>query len=251
MTNLSPLQLSESSRVVVLTGAGISAESGIPTFRDSNGLWHNHKVEEVASPEGWQRDPKLVWQFYSQRRLDVRTCEANVAHKALAELEARLGERFLLVTQNVDDLHEKAGSKRIIHMHGELAKSRCENGACERAPFLDAALYFDELPRCACGGMLRPHLVWFGEVPFEMHRIKRSVQAADIFITVGSSGAVHPAASLVGEMQFRRQQGESVRSIYVGLEAPQNAAHFQDVYLGRATEVLPKLLGPSAGLANV
>jgi NAD-dependent deacetylase len=242
MSTVAPLQLSDSSRVVVLTGAGISAESGIPTFRDSNGLWQNHKVEEVASPEGWQKDPKLVWQFYSQRRRDVSTCSANVAHKALADLEARMGDRFLLVTQNVDDLHEKAGSKRIIHMHGELAMSRCEDEACDRAPFLDTALYLEELPRCSCGKMLRPHIVWFGEVPFEMHKIKRAVQAADVFITVGSSGAVYPAAGLVSEMQFRRAQGEPVRSIYVGLEAPQNAPHFQEVYLGPATEVLPKLL---------
>jgi NAD-dependent deacetylase len=231
------IQLRKTDRVVVLTGAGISAESGIPTFRDSNGLWEQHRVEEVASPEGFAADPALVWRFYSERRAGAAPCKPNAAHLALASLESQL-QSFLLITQNVDPLHEHAGSKQIVHMHGELFKTRCERDECTRAPFEDHALYLEALPMCPCGGKLRPHIVWFGEMPFEMHTIKRAVQACDVFITVGSSGAVYPAAGLVSEVTYRRSMGESVRAIYVGLESPQNAASFQEVRLGKASEVL-------------
>jgi NAD-dependent deacetylase len=229
-------------RVVILTGAGISAESGIPTFRDANGLWNQHRVEEVASPEGWAADASLVWKFYAQRRREAAPCMPNAAHLAVAELEARLGEHFLLVTQNVDDLHEKAGSKRIVHMHGELYKSRCEDPKCTTAVFVDTQLHERALPLCVCGARQRPHIVWFGEMPFEMHTIKRAVQAADVFITIGSSGSVYPAAGLVGEITYRKQQGEQARSIYLGLQRPDNAASFDDVILGPASVTVPTLL---------
>jgi NAD-dependent deacetylase len=232
-----PIRIRKTDRVVILTGAGISAESGIPTFRDANGLWENHRVEAVASPEGFASDPALVWRFYSERRAGVLACAPNAAHLALAELESQL-ESFLLVTQNVDTLHELAGSKNLIHMHGELFKTRCERENCTLAPFEDRQTYLETLPTCVCGGMLRPHIVWFGEMPFEMHTIKRSVQACDVFITVGSSGAVYPAAGLASEITYRRSSGESTRAIYVGVEAPQNAASFQEVRLGKATEAL-------------
>jgi NAD-dependent deacetylase len=232
-----PIRLRKTDRVVVLTGAGISAESGIPTFRDANGLWENHAVEAVASPEGFASDPALVWRFYSERRAGVLSCKPNAAHSALAYLESQL-ESFLLVTQNVDPLHELAGSKNIIHMHGELFKTRCERESCTRPPFEDQRTYLEALPACTCGGMLRPHIVWFGEMPFEMHTIKRAVQACDVFITVGSSGAVYPAAGLASEITYRRSSGESARAIYVGLEEPQNAASFQELRLGKATEAL-------------
>ena len=202
-------------RVFVLTGAGISAESGIRTFRDSNGLWEEHRVEDVASPEGFARDPRLVWRFYAARRKQALVCEPNAAHVALAKVEQRLGDRLLLCTQNVDHLHEKAGSKSVQHMHGELFKTRCET--CERAPFHDESIP-EEVPRCGeCGGQLRPHIVWFGEVPFGLDALLAELERCDVFMTVGSSGAVYPAAGFVAWVRRRRP---SARTIYVGLERP-------------------------------
>ncbi len=237
------IELAATDDVFVLTGAGISAESGIATFRDANGLWESHRVEDVASPEGFARDPATVWRFYAQRRAQALTVQPNPAHRALAALEARLGERFLLVTQNVDGLHEAAGSTRLVHIHGELMKTRCADPACDRPPFVDARHDFAELPRCACGALQRPHIVWFGEVPFELHAIKRRVQRATVFLCVGSSGVVYPAAGLVAELTYRKSMGERVRSIYVGLERPANAREFDEVVLGKAGEVLPALVG--------
>jgi NAD-dependent deacetylase len=235
------IPLARGTKVVVMTGAGISAESGIRTFRDGNGLWEEHRVEDVASPEGWERDPALVWRFYSERRAQALTVQPNPAHRALAALEAHLGDDFYLATQNVDPLHEAAGSKRVVHVHGELMKSRCEDDACATGPFDDTNVYFGELPRCRCGARVRPHIVWFGEVPFEMHAVKRRVQACDWFVTVGSSGVVYPAAGLVREVTYRQSVGDTVRSVYVGIEAPANADAFNEVVIGKAGEVLPGL----------
>jgi len=237
-----PLSLSPGTKVFVLTGAGVSAESGIRTFRDANGLWEEHRVEDVASPEGFERDPALVWRFYAERRAQSLTVAPNPAHLALAELERRLGAGLFLCTQNVDALHEAAGSTQVVHMHGELMKTRCSDPECPEAPFHDERSAFDALPRCACGALQRPHIVWFGEVPFDLHRIKRAVQACDVFLCVGSSGVVYPAAGLVREMDYRRSSGEVVRTVYVGLERPDNADAFDDVVLGKAGEVLPSLL---------
>ncbi len=172
-TEFEPLEIGPGQRLFVLTGAGISAESGIQTFRDSNGLWEQFRVEDVASPEGWRRDAATVWRFYSDRRAQAKTCAPNPAHQALATLERALGERLFLCTQNVDPLHERAGSKRAVHMHGELFKSRCEDDACETTPFVDAGEYRGEgaIPRCRCGARIRPHIVWFGEVPFDLATI--------------------------------------------------------------------------------
>jgi NAD-dependent deacetylase len=236
------LGLTPKQDVFVLTGAGVSAESGIATFRDANGLWENHRVEEVASPEGFEADPRVVWRFYGQRRAQALTVAPNPAHLALAALEQRQGDRLYLCTQNVDGLHEAAGSRQVVHMHGELMKTRCSDPACETAPFTDTRCEFAALPRCACGALQRPHIVWFGEMPFELLPIRRRVQKADVFVCVGSSGMVYPAAGLVGEMQYRRSQGERVRSIYVGLERPANADQFDEVHLGKAGELLPGLL---------
>jgi NAD-dependent deacetylase len=230
------------ARVFVLTGAGVSAESGIATFRDANGLWENHRVEDVASPEGFEADPELVWRFYAARRAQALTVKPNAAHVALAEFERRLGERFFLCTQNVDALHEAAGSKRLVHMHGELMKTRCSDPRCERAPFPDTRHTFRSLPRCECGSLERPHIVWFGEIPFEMPLIQHELSRCDVFITVGSSGVVYPAAGFVREVHRRRASGEICESIYVGLERPDNAAGFDRVVLGKAGEVLPPLL---------
>src|SRR5271155_704055 len=153
-----PLRLADHERVFVLTGAGISAESGIRTFRDAGGLWEKYRFEEVASPEGWAAHPQVVWRFYGERRAQAVGWEPNDAHRALAALESAIGDRLFLCTQNVDDLHEKAGSSRVHHMHGELFRSRCET--CNRPPFEDRVAH-QTIPLCPCGGRTRPHIVWF------------------------------------------------------------------------------------------
>jgi len=231
-TNFEPLDLKNNS-VFVLTGAGISAESGIKTFRDAGGLWEEHRVEDVASPEGWARNASLVWKFYSQRRAQARECKPNAAHIALADLEKKLGERLFVCTQNVDPLHEAAGSKNVCHMHGELMKSRCES--CAREPFADENVYFTTIPKCTCGGRLRPHICWFGEVPFELDRISEELGACNVFITVGSSGVVYPAAGFVRAVRGR------ARTIYIGPEEPDNAGAFDECRIGKAGEVLPRM----------
>lgn len=231
-SSFAPLAIAPGERVFILTGAGISAESGIRTFRDAGGLWEEFRFEEVASPEGWARHPEAVWRFYSQRRAQALACEPNPAHRALAALEARLAGRLFLCTQNVDDLHEKGGSARVCHMHGELYKTRCES--CSRAPFDDRRSY-DAIPRCTCGARLRPHIVWFGEVPFAMDVIARALDACDVFVTIGSSGAVYPAAGFVAAVRGR------ARTVYVGPEEPDNAYVFDECRLGKAGEAVPGL----------
>ncbi len=227
-----PLRVGPTERVFVLTGAGISAESGIRTFRDAGGLWEQYRFEEVASPEGWAAHPETVWRFYGQRRVQAAPCEASAAHRALAKLETALGDRLWLCTQNVDDLHEKGGSTRIHHMHGELFKSRCES--CARPPFEDRVAHAS-IPRCDCGGRVRPHIVWFGEVPLGMELIADALQACDLFVTVGTSGAVYPAAGFVAAVRGR------ARAVYVGPEEPDNARMFDECRLGLAGQVVPGL----------
>ena len=229
------LAISPTDRLFVLTGAGVSAESGIPTFRGVGGLWRNHRIEEVASPEAWRRDPQLVWEFYSMRRRVAAVAKPNPAHLALAELEERLGERLFLCTQNVDNLHEQAGSKRIVHMHGELFKSRCDR--CERLPFEHTQSFESpvEIPRCECGGRIRPHICWFGEVPFELDRVFAELGKCTIFLAVGTSGAVEPAASFVAQVAGQ------AKTIYVGPEKPANACSFTECRWGEAGKVLPSL----------
>ncbi|WP_394827000.1 NAD-dependent deacylase [Pendulispora albinea] len=237
---LPPLTIGPHERVFVLTGAGISAESGISTFRDKDGLWERHRIEDVASPGGWHADAGVVWRFYSERRAQAETVLPNAAHVALAELEQRLENRLFLCTQNVDPLHERAGSRRVLHMHGELFKTRCENAYCSTSPREDHGVYMtkEEIPRCGeCDARLRPHICWFGEMPFDMDRIARELARCDWFITIGSSGAVYPAAGFVEEV---RSHGRA-RKIYVGPERPDNAAHFDECRLGRAGEVVPVL----------
>jgi NAD-dependent deacetylase len=234
---MSTISISATDRVFVLTGAGISAESGLPTFRASDGLWEGHRIEDVCAPEALERNPALVWEFYSARRAAARAAQPNPAHRALAELEKSLSDRFLLCTQNVDDLHERAGSVRLIHMHGELAKSRC-GAECGRAPIEDNAVYrtLAEVGRCACGSRLRPHIVFFGEIPLEMDRIQREISRATLMLVVGTSGSVYPAANFV---HWARQAG--ARTVYAGPEPPLNAAAFTHVMEGKAGEVLPGL----------
>ena len=237
-----PLQLRRSDRVFVLTGAGISAESGVPTFRDANGLWEKHRVEDVATPEGFERDPLLVWRFYSERRAQVAKVRPNPAHLALARLEEALGDGLFLCTQNVDPLHERGGSRRVHHMHGELCQTRCQG--CDRPAFDDARGYFDQVPRCdRCGGRLRPAVVWFGEIPLGMEDIFAALESCDFFLTVGSSGAVQPAARLVSHLRNHPspRTGRYARAIYLGLERPENAHAFDECRLGKAGDLLPPL----------
>jgi NAD-dependent deacetylase len=237
------IPISSEDRVFVLSGAGISAESGLATFRDSDGLWSGHRVEDVATLEAWAANPELVWRFYSQRRRDACAAAPNPAHRALAALEAAIGDRFFLCTQNVDDLHERAGSVRVLHMHGQLFESRCEDD-CGRPQFSDRREYRSnvEIPNCPCGAQIRPHIVWFGEIPLEMERIQREIDRCTVMVVVGTSGAVYPAANFVCWAGQRNRGGEArVRTIYIGPEEPLNASAFSQIVLGKAGEVLPGL----------
>ncbi|HVN92994.1 MAG TPA: NAD-dependent deacylase [Terracidiphilus sp.] len=231
------ISITPTDRVFVLTGAGISAESGLPTFRASDGLWAGYNVAEICTPEALRRNPALVWDFYSKRRADCAKANPNPAHIALAELEAQIPDRFFLCTQNVDDLHERAGSKNLIHMHGELAKSRCDR-ECGRPPVEDSAVYasLEEVGRCACGGRLRPHIVFFGEIPLEMPRIEREIARCTLMVVIGTSGNVYPAAGFV---HWAHQAG--ARAAYIGPEHPLNAEAFDQIVEGNAGEVLPGL----------
>lgn len=222
-------------RVFILTGSGVSAESGIPTFRGTGGLWRNYRVEEVASPHSWERDPALVWDFYSMRRSVAAAARPNAAHLALADLEAKLADRLFLCTQNVDNLHEQAGSRSVLHMHGELFKSRCDT--CQRTPFPDDSRYEAPavIPRCECGGRIRPHICWFGEVPYGLERISAALNHCTVFAAVGTSGVVEPAASFVAHVRGR------ARTYYVGPEQPANAAAFDQCYEAEAGKILPTL----------
>jgi len=238
---MTPIEIAGDDRVFVLTGAGISAESGLATFRASDGLWAGHRIEDVCTPDAWERNPQLVWQFYSARREAAEKAKANPAHIALAALEERIGDRFFLCTQNVDDLHEKARSRRIVHMHGDLFTSRCSE-ECGLAPQADRAIYptLADVCRCACGALLRPHIVWFGETPLEMDRISAEIGKATLMLVVGTSGSVYPAASFV---HWARQAG--ARTVYVGPEPPLNAAAFTHSVTGKAGDVLPGLFSLS------
>lgn len=240
-TQFAPVEVRPGQRVFVLTGAGISAESGVATFRDAGGLWEQHRIEDVATPEGFLRDPRLVWRFYSERRRQVMGVKPNPAHLALAALEQGIGERLFLCTQNVDPLHERAGSRAVHHMHGELLKTRCLS--CDLPPFPDDGAYLDDDARCeACGDRLRPHVVWFGEVPFGLERIFEELNECDLFVTVGSSGAVYPAAGFVSHLRHNpNSRGAFARCIYVGIERPENAHSFDECRLGKAGEILPAL----------
>jgi len=232
--------LSSSDRVFVLTGAGISAESGVPTFRGAGGIWRGYRAQDVATPEAFRANPEMVWQFYSERRKRHATVIANPAHFALAELERQVADRFFLCTQNVDSLHEQAGSRRIVHMHGRLMQTRCSRESCRSKPFDDERLYMSraEIPTCVqCGALLRPHVCWFGEVPFQMDHIFAELRACTVVLVAGTSGVVEPAASFVQMARAHR-----ARTIYVGPEEPANRVFFDHVVLGKAGELLPRLV---------
>jgi NAD-dependent deacetylase len=222
--------------LVVLTGAGISKESGLDTFRDRDGIWSKVSVEDVATPEAFRRNPDLVQSFYNARRRSLLDSgiRPNAAHVALAELEARWEGAFLLVTQNIDDLHERAGSRRMIHMHGELLKSRCTH--CYRVREQRADILATD--RCGeCGGeaTLRPHVVWFGEIPFGMERIDAALQGCHLFVSIGTSGSVYPAAAFV-----RLAKESGARTVELNLEPGETSSLFDERRHGRATEVVPE-----------
>jgi NAD-dependent deacetylase len=222
----------DAPRIVVLTGAGISAESGIPTFRDAGGLWEGHSVEDVATPEGFERDPDLVLRFYDARRRGAASAQPNAAHRALARLEEAIGDRMLIVTQNVDDLHERAGTRRLVHMHGELGRALCV--ACGARPAWHRDL--EHRPPCpACGErMLRPDVVWFGELPYDLDRIENAIVACGVFVSIGTSGAVYPAAGYVA-----LAAAFGARTVELNLEPSDSLVPFDESRAGRATDIVP------------
>jgi NAD-dependent deacetylase len=225
--------MAEIRNIVILTGAGISAESGIDTFRSAGGLWEQHRVEDVATPEGFARDPDLVLRFYDMRREALGRVVPNAAHEALARLDAewKHGE-LLIVTQNVDDLHERAGARRVLHMHGELNSALCT--ACEtRSPWFAPMSDYPLCPVCRAP-MLRPDVVWFGEMPYQMDRIYRALREADLFVSIGTSGAVYPAAGFV-----RDARDMEVRTLELNLERSEGSHWFHESRQGRAGELVP------------
>jgi len=218
--------------IVILTGAGISAESGIDTFRGGGGLWEQHRVEDVATPEAFARDPELVLRFYDMRREAIQTKQPNPAHFALARLDAEWPGELLIVTQNVDDLHERAGAKRVLHMHGEHLNAWCtwcDVRSSWRGPLLNR-------PPCpACGARaLRPDVVWFGEMPYRMDEIYAALRGCDMFVSIGTSGAVYPAAGFVRDA---RELG--ARTLELNLEHSEGSAWFDESRLGPAGELVP------------
>lgn len=208
--------------IVILTGSGISAESGLKTFRDNDGLWEGHSMEDVATPEGFQRDPALVHKFYNERRAQLKTVKPNAAHMALAFLEERFNGEVLIITQNVDNLHERAGSKNVIHMHGELKKKR----------HVHTSEVDDWDSDLTVGEPWRPHIVWFGEMPLEMSRISEALKRADLFVAIGTSGTVYPAAGFVTEASH-------ADTVELNLEPSHSTVMFDRAIHGKATEIVP------------
>lgn len=222
-------------RIVVLTGAGISAESGVRTFRDSDGLWENHRIEDVATPEAFERDATLVQNFYNARRAQLNDVHPNPAHRALASFEQQFPGEFLLVTQNVDDLHERAGSQHLLHMHGELKSARCSRTHNVYQQHTDIT----PDSRCPCCNTptLRPHIVWFGEMPLFMDDIVQALEQCDLFLSIGTSGHVYPAAGFV---EIASQAG--AHTVEINLEPSRIKDDFAEHRYGKAGDVLPGYL---------
>lgn len=223
--------------LVVLTGAGISAESGLPTFRDANGLWEGHRFEEVASPGAFSRDPHLVHRFYNMRRAALDTVQPNAAHHALVKLEEAWPGDFLLVTQNVDDLHDRAGSRQLRHMHGELRHIQCLLCGTEGIPWAGDLGTESPCPLCGKAGGLRPDIVWFGEMPRFLSEIMARLGRAGLFISIGTSGVVYPAAGFVA---IARDAG--ARTLEVNLAETGISHSFREHRIGPATEQVPALV---------
>jgi NAD-dependent deacetylase len=222
--------------IVILTGAGVSAESGIDTFRSAGGLWEQLRVEDVATPEGFARDPDLVLRFYDMRRAAIQTKLPNPAHFALAELDRRWKGELLIVTQNVDDLHSRAGARRVLHMHGEHLNAWCTS--CDaRSPWRGPLIERPPCPVCQARS-LRPDVVWFGEMPYRMDEIYAALRAADLFVSIGTSGAVYPAAGLV-----RQARELGAQTLELNLEPSQGSAWFHETRLGPASALVPAWVG--------
>ena len=224
--------------IVVLTGSGISAESGIATFRDKDGIWAQYNIEEVATPEAFARRPQKVHDFYNLRRRGLKGVEPNKAHFALARLErehlAMTGRTFHIITQNVDNLHEAGGARNVIHMHGELLRGKCAQ--CEaHFDWADDMSTAEACPGCKKAGGVRPDIVWFGEMPYHMERIAQLVHASDLFVSIGTSGTVYPAAGLVG---LARRGGRS-HTVELNLEPSDGASLFHEAIQGKAGDVVP------------
>jgi NAD-dependent deacetylase len=231
-------------RIVVLTGAGISAESGLGTFRDKDGLWTRVDLNEVATPEGYARNPQKVLDFYNMRRQGVIEAQPNGAHRALARLEERLGDALTLVTQNVDDLHERAGSAHVIHMHGQLLSALC--GACAHSwPWPGPMRLQDACPACAAPGRVRPDVVWFGEMPFRMEEIYERIAEADIFAAIGTSGQVYPAAGFVMDAKLA-----GAETVEINLERTDSSGQFDRHVLGPASQAVPRWVDEVLGGAG-
>lgn len=229
-------------RIVILTGSGISAESGLKTFRDQNGLWEDHHVEEVATPEAFRRNPQLVHRFYNLRRNQLAECEANAGHRAIAKLQNDDSLEVFLITQNVDDLHERAGSPQVLHMHGELKKIRCT--ICECICEYAGELSLESIcASCLTKGHLRPHIVWFGEIPFGLDEIDIHLSQCDLFLSVGTSGQVYPAAGFV--MQAKQNGAYCVE---LNKEPSSLSDIFDEHRFGLATEVVPFYFKEELGL---
>ena len=221
-------KLTKKSKVVVLTGAGISAESGIQTFRDANGLWEGHAIEEVASPEGFYKDPEMVHRFYNKRRMQLKEVEPNKAHIALARLEDEV-DSFTLITQNVDDLHERGGSKNVLHMHGELRKIR--NLKTHKSTHFEEEVLAEDFTE------VRPDIVWFGESIMYAEQIEQALNQCDFFLCIGTSNNVYPAAGFVHAV--KQNQGTVIE---LNLE-PTNLSHYYDISIqGPATEIVPNFV---------
>jgi NAD-dependent deacetylase len=221
-----------------LTGAGISAESGIQTFRAQDGLWENHRIEDVATPEGFERNPDLVQDFYNQRRLGLQnpSIEPNAAHIALGELEKQLDGSVTIITQNIDNLHERGGSENVIHMHGELLKARCSesNQVIEEKGEINTG---DLCHCCQIPSQMRPHVVWFGEMPLRMGDIYSSLEEADLFISIGTSGVVYPAAGFVHDAKMH-----GAHTIEINLEPSAVESEFEEKRYGKASIEVPRLV---------
>lgn len=227
------------SNIVVLTGAGISAESGLKTFRDSGGLWEGHRVEDVATPEAFASNPEYVQRFYNMRRSQLQDAAVrfNAAHKALSDFEQSWQGEFTLVTQNVDDLHQRAGSQNVFPMHGELLKARCTSChevVCWKKDINERS----QCPRCQSVGSLRPHVVWFGEMPLYMPEIESALSRCDLFVSIGTSGAVYPAAGFA-----RIASAAGARTVELNMVPGETAALFDHAYYGPATEVVTEFFG--------
>lgn len=240
------IPIDPNTRLVVLTGAGVSAESGLATFRGAGGLWEGSRIEDVATPEAFAADPERVWRFYAERRAGASAARPNAAHLALADAETRMGERFLLATQNVDGLHPRAGNRRIVELHGSLWRSRCS--ACDAPPVEDHSTDIaPPLPACAvCGALMRPDIVWFGEMLDPAHEwaVRRFLTSDDtsgaglVFLAIGTSGNVYPAAGYV-----RHAKDLGAETWLANADEAANAHWFDHVITGPATEVVPALLG--------